>query len=441
MSDFDTEVVQHDPTAEQIIIGVALHRPDQIDTATLTPEDFYVPAHSHLWWLLQTLRAAGEPITIQHVHASLGRLATAGKGGVGPALLHQCQAEAIAFTDLAFHASLVRQYATRRSIAVAGLRIRQLANWDGDPAEAVEIARQEIDAIDTGVRADADLIGDDYEDFLIGLEAESTLTPTPWPKLTEILGGWSPGALYVIAARPSIGKTIAGLQAAIDLARTGHVAVTSMEMTRTELQQRATAHLAQVPLGRLKGKSPLSTPLNEFDWQRIAKARGEIISLKLAINDRTGSTVTAIRAHARGTARRGPLAAVVIDYLGLLSPSSGDRRPRHEQVAEWSRQLKNLAQELQVPVILLAQLNRDSTKRADGRPQLSDLRDSGAVEQDADVVMLLHAEDPADTAVDLIVAKNRQGVLGTVPLWKRGATAEFVQRGDDPVDPPTGERW
>ena len=166
--------------------------------------------------------------------------------------------------------------------------------------------------------------------------------------------------------------------------------------------------------------------LTEQEWQRVSQARGRLSALHLAIDDRGAVRPVDIRSHARTLARRGPLAGVVVDYLQLMSGAHGDRRPRHEQVAEWSRMLKLLAKELQVPVIALSQLNRASEARSDRRPTMADLRESGAIEQDADVILLLHVDEEADaTLMDVQVAKNRQGQTGALKLLRRGHVARL----------------
>ena len=163
------------------------------------------------------------------------------------------------------------------------------------------------------------------------------------------------------------------------------------------------------------------------EWDRIARAAGVLRNLPVSIDDRPDATVWDVASHARLLARRGPLAGVVVDYMQLMSTPRGERRPRHEVVAEQSRRLKVLAGTLDCPVIALSQLNRASQGRADLRPSLADLRESGAIEQDADVVLLLHVPleggVPDQGRLDVLVAKNRHGTTGPVRLRRDGATA------------------
>lgn len=223
-------------------------------------------------------------------------------------------------------------------------------------------------------------------------------------------------------------NTLLGLNAAAGLARTGPVALSTLEMNRREVSVRLLAAAGRINVGHLTGVHDMT----DADWLKVPDAQALVSSLPISVDDRTGATVWDVVTHARLLARSGPLAAVVVDYLQLLTTPRGDQRPRHEIVSDQSRQLKVLAGELDCPVIALSQLNRQSEGRAGGTPMLSDLRESGSLEQDADVVMLLNmpmvddgygGEAPDTGRLDVIVAKNRQGEVGTVRLQRDGATA------------------
>ena len=201
------------------------------------------------------------------------------------------------------------------------------------------------------------------------------------------------------------------------------MAFNTLEMADREVVARTIAQTAEVPLGRLDGRSEVSEPVTQRDWDKIARVRDRLGTMRLSIDDRSSVTLTDIRSHARSLARKGPLAGIVVDYLQLMDQPRGDRRPRHEAVAEFSRGLKKLAKEMDCPVIALSQLNRASEGRQDKRPILADLRESGAVEQDADVVLLLHVPDETSTDMSMLVAKNRHGVVGAVDVTRRGEFA------------------
>jgi len=421
---------QHPPVdldAERALIGIVMTRRSALDDLATQPGDFHHPAHGALWWLLTTLHGEGAPTDPVTVKSNLNRIDALERQSVTPELVLDCYAAAPAGTPARHYAQIVDANATRRRLLSASERIAQLAQSGEHPAELVEMARAAVDVTRPGI-VESSLIGDDYTDFLESLEQDSPAVPTPWGELNGIINGWIPGALYVVAARPSIGKTILAVQAAIGLSEAaGYVALTSLEMSKREIQGRITSQLAKVATGRLKGRAPNVEPLSVADWDNISKATPRINALRIDINTRA-STVTGIRSHARTTSRRGPLAGIVVDYLGLVNTFPGDKRSTYQQVSEMSRQFKALAMEMQVPVILVVQLNRANTQRTDPRPQISDLRDSGQIEADADVVLLLHADSPKDPDVDLLVAKNRHGPLGVVNFQKQGHYSRFIPR-------------
>ena len=214
-----------------------------------------------------------------------------------------------------------------------------------------------------------------------------------------------------------------GLQAAYGLAHHGPVAVSSLEMPQREVHTRLLAHAGQVDIGHLIGQGQPT----DAEWSAINEAGKHLAALPISVDDRSSATVWDVTTHARILARHQHLAGVVVDYMQLMTTPRGDRRPRHEVVAEQSRQLKILAGELDCPVIALSQLNRQSEQRPGGGPSLADLRESGAIEQDADVVLLLNVPVeggmPDQSRLDVAVAKNRHGPLGGVHLRRDGKHA------------------
>jgi replicative DNA helicase len=245
--------------------------------------------------------------------------------------------------------------------------------------------------------------------------------------LNDIIGGFRPGALYIVGARPGVGKTIVGLQIAWELSKTGPVSFHSLEMGKHELYNRIVASQAQVYLGSIEKGN-----LQEWEWERILKVRTEIQSHRLAIHDKSGQNLLQIRASANSVKGSGDLKAIVVDYLGLIQDTEKGRK-RYEMITDISIGLKNLARDLNVPVIALAQLNRGPEQRRDSKPDMADLRDSGGIEQDADVVILLHREQVEEDKFDwqksqmiMKVAKNRHGGLGEVALRFEGHLARVV---------------
>jgi len=244
--------------------------------------------------------------------------------------------------------------------------------------------------------------------------------------VNDLIGGLRPGALYVVAARPSVGKSVVALNLAQELTKHGSVAFSSLEMSNNDVQIRAVSADLNLNVSKL-----IERNLDAGDWAKIRDRRATWANVPLFVDDRSGVSITDIKRFARSVNRRKPLAGIVVDYLQLMTQPHGDKRPRHEFVADMSRQLKVLAMDMQVPVIALSQLNRASEARQDKMPMLSDLRESGAVEQDADVVILLHREIMGETRDDMsmLVAKNRHGATGLAELTFWGHYSKCLDKG------------
>lgn len=221
-------------------------------------------------------------------------------------------------------------------------------------------------------------------------------------------------------------NSVVALQSALGLAQHGYVSFVSLEMSKDEINKRIIAHDLEIPMDRLMGGS-----LSESQWGKVRDHMDVWARSKLMVNDDPNVTFSALRKHARTVAKRGHLAGIVVDYLQLMSAPRGDQRKRHEVVSEFSRSLKLLARDLNVPVIALSQLNRESANRQDNAPRITDLRESGSVEQDADVVILLHREllGPRNRELSMIVAKNRQGRTNIIDLDFYGEFSKAVTRG------------
>lgn len=284
-------------------------------------------------------------------------------------------------------------------------------------------------------------IGDCLRDALLTIEARGEAgglrgCRTGFDDLDALTSGFQPGELIIMAARPSVGKTAVSLCFARNAAqKSGPVLFASLEQNRQEVTERFLSAVA-----RVTGTALRSGSLSREQWDRLISARNRIANWPLWVDDRPGQSVLRIAATARRVKARGGLALVVVDYLQLISPENR-REPRQEQVAGISRRLKLTARELGVPVLCLAQLNRQSENRLDKTPKLSDLRESGAIEQDADTVILLHRPDePAEgekpapqkpdaidmgSRLDLIIAKHRNGPTGEVNLLFKKSLMHF----------------
>lgn len=400
----------YDNTAEQSVLGSMLMSKNAITDVEgeLSAGDFYQPRHAMIFKAILAVNHSGSPVDPLTVGDWLTR------DGEAPGVyLHELAQIVPSPSSAAYYAQIVAEHAVRRRIILAGQTIVGLGRGAGNAAEMVEAARKAVDETSTATAAGVQSFGETFLSTLEALEEPVNHVPTSWPSLNDIIGGLRPGALYVVGARPSVGKSAIALALAKALSRHGSVAFSSLEMSRDDIHLRAISSDLKIDLGRLLNRSLVSS-----DWEKINKRQDAWAQVPLFIDDRSAVTATDIKRFARSVNRRKPLAGIIVDYLQLMTPPPGDKRPRHEFVADCSRQLKILAMEMKVPVILLSQLNRQSTQREDKRPMISDLRESGAVEQDADVVMLLHREIMGERKGDLevLVAKNRNGSTNVAHL-------------------------
>lgn len=415
----NSETVEH---AERSVLGaIMLSSGKVLDYLTLEPSDYRAPLHEEIHHSAARLRASGTPtdqLTIGDDLLSRGVKFEA-------AYLHQLAAATVTPSSAEHYARIVSTDAARRRADEAALVIRQMVQEHADPQAIQEQAQKALDGITPASAADPVRFTEEtLLSSLEELEHEPTYVPTPWTQLNDMLGGLLPGALYTVGARPGVGKTVVGVQLAMSLATRGAVPIISLEMRTPELHARMISATARVPMKRLKDRT-----LTDDDWQRISDASPALSALPIAILDRPSATIGEIRRFVTATARRKPLAGVVLDYLQLIKSLPGDRRARHEYISDLTRELKTLAMELQVPVVLLSQLNRQSTQREDKMPELSDLRESGSIEQDSDCVILLHRlPDDPDRMHDITfrVAKNRHGRPGNITMQFRGHYSEIT---------------
>lgn len=404
----------NDVAAEQATLGgCMLSSETASDIAEiLRPDDFFTPRHVLIYETMLRLLASGSPtdaIAVVDDLISRGELARAG----GADYVHRLTGAIPTAVQAPFYATIVSEKAVRRRVLGVAMTIESSAQT-GQVTDLIETARAGLDRAVGLQRHALTYVGDLIEEVVAEAERPRRVYPTPWAGLTDILGGgFRPGALYVLAARPGIGKTAIALQIASCLAEAGPVAFSSMEMPKKELVRRIIAQGAEMPHQLLERGEPMP----EF-WKARIESWSEIAPHSIALNDNSSSTAAEIRGFARAVRRpSGRIAGVVTDYLQLMPGAPGVSR--QEIVAENARQHKIMAMELDCPVILLSQLNRNPEQRMDKRPQLSDLRESGAIEQDADVVMMLYrdpdfeqagpSEVPIPIPLELNVAKNRHG--------------------------------
>ncbi|TIH27049.1 replicative DNA helicase [Subtercola vilae] len=318
--------------------------------------------------------------------------------------------------NVVHNAGIVTKHAVRRDLSALADGLKAL-DQNLDAAQMIEYGRAALDRIGGVQKAKVLSMPDLWGAAVELITTETVYSPSPWPSLDEAIGGFRSGALYVIGARPGMGKTIVGLQIAIALGQGGVVAYNSLEMPKEELTVRGIASHANVNVSKLA-----KNRLDPDEWARVNASRPEFVS-EVFIDDRSSVGPSQVRQFARSVARKGDLKGIVVDYMQLMT--SPGKESRQEKVSEFSRQLKILAKDLKVPVFALSQLNRESESRSDKRPQLSDLRESGSIEQDADVVILL-SRDEENNDLWMDVAKNRHGATALVKMQWKGEFSKVV---------------
>ncbi|GDX29736.1 replicative DNA helicase [Actinomycetes bacterium] len=439
-------VPPHNLEAEESLLGAMLLSRDAISVATETrveTSDFYKPAHAHIYDAILALYALGEPVDPVTVAEELRRVDLIDALG-GRATLLRLQAQTPASANAVHYAKIVNELALlRRLIAVAG-DIAEMGYTDTgevietlDRAESLvfEVAQHRVTDSMTNVH-DALQITLDQLESLFGTDGEITGARTGYTELDNMLLGLQPSNLIVVAARPGAGKTAFALGAAASVAMTARrpVMFFSMEMGVLELTKRLLAAESRVDLRRLQtGNIPAD------DWTRLSHGVGRLGEAPLFIDDNPHCTVMEMRAKARRVkARNGDLGLIVVDYLQLMTPSTSRRSEnRQVEVAEISRGLKILARELDCPVMALSQLNRQLEYRQDKRPMLADLRESGSLEQDADVVMFLYRDDMYNPnsedrgMAEVIVSKHRNGPTGVTKLSFASNFTRFADMAKD----------
>jgi replicative DNA helicase len=424
-----------DVIAEQSVLGGMLLSKDAISDVVeiLRERDFYRPAHELIYDAIVDLYGRGEPADPVTVSAELTKRGDLVRAGGAP-YLHTLISSVPTAANAGYYAKIIRERAIMRRLVEAGTKIVQLGYTDeGEVDDAVDQAQAEVYAV-TERRESEDYVQlsellpaayDEIEKISAGVAGQGV--KTGFKDLDALTNGFHPGNMIVLAARPAVGKSTLGL----DIARYASIhkretsVIFSLEMSRSEITMRMLSAEARVPLNNIR-----SGQLGEEEWAKMARRMGEISDAPLFIDDSPNLSLMEIRAKSRRLKQRHDLKLIVIDYLQLMT--SGKRvENRQQEVSEFSRQLKLLAKELNVPVVAISQLNRSPEQRSDKKPMLSDLRESGSIEQDADVVILLHREDLYDSQnrsgeADLIVAKHRNGPTRTITVSAQLHLARFT---------------
>jgi len=422
----------HNLDAEKGVLGSLLLDPNLCDDVALVvrPDDFYADANRLLYGHLMALHDEGKRIDAMLL---LERLRQSGDlEAVGGAAYVAEVVQAVPYAaNAVYYAEIVRDKATLRALIHASTEIlRDAYEPTLDPREMLSRAEEQIFAVHDQRSADQvtsihDLLVEAFDRIDARLErGEGVGVPTGFPDLDNLTGGLHDSEFVVLAARPSMGKTALATNIAEYVAIEANVPTlfVSLEMARLELAQRMLCSQGRIDANKFR-----TGFLSKEDRSKLVEASAKLGKAPFFVDDTPARTVTEIAACARRLKRKQNLGLVVIDYLQLIQPDD-PRDPRQEQVAKMARRLKALARELKIPVLCLAQLNRQTEQGKEGhRPRLSHLRESGAIEQDADVVMFIHREEYYHTReeaqekgiagqADVIVAKQRNGPTGDVKL-------------------------
>lgn len=410
---------------EHVLLGIVLSEPDLIDQAVLDPRDLAEPRCERLWAILAERCAEGLPVTMMDLLPLVLREEMPGMDGGWLADLHAIGVMAGAHS-LHHTVEVVRQVATQRKLVMAGTRIAQMAAVSAEEAVALEEeAHAQIEQVFAGGRREITTAFEAMDGVLADLAVPRRAPiPTPWLGLNTLINGWSPGRLYTLAAATGGGKSILMGQIAGSMAEHGTVGVCSLEMTEEEIIHRSIARIAKIDLGSLTNP-PLPEPIFRH-IERTAQA-GKFEPLKnVVIDDRPNVTIFDIERFARDLARKGPLMALFVDYVQVVKWHGAESTPMRERLAIISWRLKALSKTLEIPVFMLAQVNRTGQAREKGEPTMNDLRDSADLENNSDAIIMVWIEnEEAPEQAMMKVAKARGWRTGKFRLLRLGQYAMF----------------
>ena len=425
-------ILPHDPVAEQSVLGSVFISPNSLISLAdeLVPDDFYKPANKIVFKTMLSLLEKGEPIDATTMVSALtnqGDISTIGGINYVVELVNSTPTS----KNVEHYAKLVKEKATLRKV-IADLSDSLSSAYQGDVSIGDIIAKTEKSMLDisnqntsTGFRNVADILDTHMQIVETRSQTDGFVTglSTGFVGLDKITTGLHEGNLIILAARPAMGKTALALNIAKHVATMERkpAVIFSLEMGAEELIERMVASEGMVPGYHLKTGN-----LSTDEWKRLVQAQSNLYDVPIFVDDTAGIRISEIRSKARKLSQEmGGLGIIIIDYLQLITGSKGENR--QQIVSEISRELKILAKDLRVPVIALSQLSRSVEQRQDKRPMLSDLRESGSIEQDADIVAFLYRDayyqkeqadsQEANNETELILEKNRHGSLGTVKLY------------------------
>ncbi len=421
--------------AEGAVLGSVFVNPECLGTVAenLKTDEFYLHQHKLIFSAMVSLYERGEPVDIVTVSTELGD-SLAAVGGYN--YLANLAISLPTTENLKAYINIVKDLAVRRSLFAAGDSITNASlNENDDLGSLLDNAEKLISNIiqkktSSGISHVSDVMVNTFEQIEKNSKNRGKISgvSTGLRDLDNLTKGLQPSDLIILAARPAMGKSSLAMNIAqhVAIRENKPVAVFNLEMSAPQLGNRILWSEAHISGDKIR-----SGNLDGDDWPQLARVIGRVSRAPLYIDDTAGITVTEIRAKCRKLKLEHGLGVVVIDYLQLMQ-SGKKSDSRQQEIADISRSLKVLAKELEVPIIALSQLSRATTSRTGNRPQLSDLRESGAIEQDADIVMFIHRPGYYDETVEnkdlaeLIIAKHRNGPTETIPLMWNGETTTFV---------------
>ena len=424
--------------SEQAVLGALLIDPNAIAKVVdiIRSTCFYKQAHKYIYTSITSLFNNNEPIDVVTVSETLKNTDKLELVG-GRAYINDLALSVISAANVEYYAKIVSEKAVMRELIRAGGEIASVAYEDINTEKAVDTAEQLIFSISQRKTPDnlthvGEIVLDSYNliearynnrDELIGI-------PSGFYDIDSLTAGFQPSDLIIIAARPSMGKTTLCLNIAqeVGIKKKKPVALFSLEMSKEQLVQRMLCSEAEIDAQRLR-----TGHMHAEDWTKLSKAMGEMNDCPIYIDDSPGLSISELRAKCRRLCmREKDLGLVIIDYLQLMEGSGSRRQDRVQEISSISRGLKSIARELKVPVIALSQLSRAVESRQNKRPMLSDLRESGSIEQDADIVMFIYREEyynpenhEAKNKAEIIVAKQRNGPTGSVELLFQSNITKF----------------
>ncbi|ANB61656.1 replicative DNA helicase [Anoxybacteroides amylolyticum] len=452
MDDLFTErIPPQNIEAEQAVLGAIFLDASALTLASeiLIPEDFYRAAHQKIFHAMLKVADKGEPVDLVTVTAELADAKALEEVG-GVSYLSELADSVPTAANVEYYARIVEEKSVLRRLIRTATSIAQDSYTREDEVDVLlNEAEKKIMEISQRKHSGAfqnikDVLVQAYDniEMLHNRKGEITGIPTGFTELDRMTAGFQRSDLIIVAARPSVGKTAFALNIAQNVATktNENVAIFSLEMSAQQLVMRMLC-----AEGNINAQNLRTGKLTPEDWGKLTMAMGSLSNAGIYIDDTPSIRVSEIRAKCRRLKQESGLGMVLIDYLQLIQGSGRNRENRQQEVSEISRSLKALARELEVPVIALSQLSRSVEQRQDKRPMMSDIRESGSIEQDADIVAFLYRDDYYDkdsenkNIIEIIIAKQRNGPVGTVQLAFIKEYNKFVnleRRFDDTQIPP-----